>query len=467
MAPDAPAPTRRALLRSGFLLTVGLAGCVDGPGAGPSTGTHTRTPIDDRTPTRTPQGSPSDGTPTDSDPGPPTGDAVRWTFETGGSVRHRPTLRDGVVYVGGGTNDRATSDRKYVRPKTSENLYALAADDGSERWRYEAAAGVGSPVVRDGVFVVVGWSAGTHGVAQRLVRIAPDGSKRWATEPRDRYLQLLDVARRTAYLGTSDDQFGVEGETLFAVRTRDGTQRWAVAAGDTREAVVSGETLYAVEGGRRTTAVAVGDGTERWHRNMPPATGEPRVFGDAMYLASERKNANGNYPVVAVRAADGRERWRFSVPLDGPFVPTGAASSNDAVYVTEYDGWLFAVDSGDGTERWRYAVDGDTSEPPAVVDETVYLASSSGSVHAVDAATGAHRWKRTVPGPAWIAAGTPRGLVIRGRSGKRTRYLRAYAPDGTERWSFSYAGRLTQPAVAGTRAVVGTESGYVVGLASA
>lgn len=174
------------------------------------------------------------------------------------------------------------------------------ADDGREQWRYEAPAGIAStPVARDAVFVVLGWSAGTHGIAQRLVRI-DDGSETWTTDPRDRFLQLLHITGETAYLGTSDDELGFEGEKLFAIQTSDGGQRWSVEAGDATDATVSDDTLYAVEGGRRTTAFAVSDGRERWHRDMPPASAMPRVFGDVLYLESEQENESGNYPVVAV-----------------------------------------------------------------------------------------------------------------------------------------------------------------------
>lgn len=438
---------RRELLAAVSVSMGGVAGCLDGRGTG------------------IPAESPAGRTPVEGDGEAPSGDAVRWTYQTGGSVRHQPALQDGIVYAGGGTNDRATSDRDHIRPKTSENVYAITADTGNRQWQYEAPAGVASsPIARDGVFVVVGWSAGTHGIAQQLVRL-DDGAETWTTELHDRFLHLLHISDGTVYLGTADDEFGFEGEKLFAVQASDGDQRWSIEAGDTTDAVVYGDTLYAVEGGRRTTAFTVSDGDERWHRDMRLGTDSPRVFEDTLYLESEQKNENGNYPVVAVSAAEGSERWRFSVPVDEPFVPTGAVASGDAVYITEYDGWLYGVDRADGTERWRYATDGDTRDPPVVVDGMAYLASMSGSVHAVDAATGERQWKRTIPGHPRIVAGNRQGLIVRGGKDEGKQHLRAYAPDGTEQWSFSYAGYLTQPAVDGTRAIVGTKTGYVAALA--
>jgi len=198
---------------------------------------------------------------------------------------------------------------------------------------------------------------------------------------------------------------------------------------------------------------------------MRPATHEPRLFGDTMYLESEQKNEAGNYPVIAVSSADGSERWRFSAPVDEPFVPTGAVQSDDMVFITEYGGWLFGVDSSDGTEQWRYSTDGDTRDAPVVVGSTVCVSTITGNVHAVDAATGDRQWKRTVPEQPSIVAGNPQALVVRGGKEEESQQLRAYAPDGTERWSFSHDGGLTLPAVEGTRAVVGTDSGYVAALA--
>lgn len=181
---------RRELLAAASLSIGVLGGCLGGRG------------------TDTPAGSSNGETSVEA----PSGGAVRWTYQTEGSVSNQPTLQDGVVYVDGGSNGSAASDRDHVKPERSENVYALTADTGNEQWQYEAAAGIASaPIARDGAFVV-GWSAGTHGIAQRLVRL-DDG--------------------------------------------------WSIEAGDTTEAAVHGDTLCAVDGSRRTTAFAVSDGSER------------------------------------------------------------------------------------------------------------------------------------------------------------------------------------------------------------
>ncbi|WP_080505576.1 outer membrane protein assembly factor BamB family protein [Halorubrum saccharovorum] len=394
----------------------------------------------------------------------PTGDAVHWTTQIEGSIRHQPVIQDGTVYVSGGTNDRATPNSDTAFPETSENVYAFRATDGTEQWRYEAPAGVRTPpTVEDGVFVVVGWSDGV-GRSQRLVRI-DDGSETWTTEPRDQQLGLLAVSDGTAYLGTSDDALDVEDETLYAVQTSNGDQRWAIEAGDasdTDDAAVYDDTLYVVEGRSRTTARAVADGSEQRYWDMPPATDSPRVFDDELYLISSRSNRS-DYQVVSVSASEGTVHWQFSAPVNDPFDPTGVAVSDDTVCVTEYGGWLFGVDRADGVERWRYSVEDGRPTSEAIVDGTTYVTTVNGSVHAVDVATGDRQWRESLPGSAGIVAADSQGLII-GSIDDEERNIRAYTLKGTEQWSFSHTGRLTQSGVDGTRTIIGTETGNVAAL---
>lgn len=83
--------------------------------------------------------------------------------------------------------------REYLRPESSRNLVALGTD-GTRRWRYEAPAGVFGPVpAADGVYATVGWSAGTHGVDNRVVRVV-DGEQQWSTDAGGRYLNVLATA---------------------------------------------------------------------------------------------------------------------------------------------------------------------------------------------------------------------------------------------------------------------------------
>ena len=460
-------PSRRDVLAA--LAAVGIAGCTGDPGTG---GTPSRTPGGTPTdpartgtaagtdaPTGSPEASPS-GTPAE-----PAGPAVRWARDLGGSVRHRPTVHDGTLYVAGGTNANAPPpDREYLRPAAGENVYALDLA-GEERWRHEARGGVGGRprVLADGVHAVVGWDAGTHGVDQRLARVV-DGERRWATDVAEGYLSILGVHDGTTFVGTGDDALGLSGETVHAVGS-GGSERWRTESGDAYDGTVHDGTLYVPYGHRRTTALDAETGAERWGRVMEPAGDRLRVFGDTLYLGATEQDADGDYPLVAVDAAAGEERWRYAGPGgdEGPFVPAGAIEG-DLVYGTEYGGLLFAVDSTTGEEVWRYPVGAETRDPPALAGGTVYVPAVDGRVHAVDP-DGGRRWVRTVGEHVVGLRANEAGVVAVTRGPEGSPHgLTALSHGGTQRWSFAHPGDLTRAAVVGAEAYVGTDGGFVVAL---
>jgi outer membrane protein assembly factor BamB len=452
---------RRALLyalgAAGATGLTALAGCTDRSGSGSPTPTPTPTHPPSESPTD-PPGSPS-GTPPD---GAPSGEAVRWVVPVGGPVQHPPTVADGTLYVAGGANGRGTPPRDDpVGPDESQSLVALDPASGDERWRYESPAAMQStPVVADGdPHVVTGWSNGYTGVDTRVVRV--DGGDRvWTTGSRARFLSILGHTGGTVFVGTHDDAIGVSGESLFAVGP-DGDSRWSRDAGDALDGTVHDGTLYVDYGDQRLVAVDTGDGSERWATDLG-TPGPLAVHGDTLYLNRQTETENGHYPVVAVDAATGEERWSYAADVHR-FVATGVVEADGTVYVTEYDGSLFALDAADGTELWRYTAAGEAREAPSVHGGTVYL-PGGGALHAVDAATGEARWRESVAGHVWSASPSDAGVVVRGRADGGRSTLAGLAPDGTERWAHTFVTDPSPPAVDGLRAYVGTESGYGVAL---
>jgi outer membrane protein assembly factor BamB len=70
---------------------------------------------------------------------------VLWAVGTGGAIRCRPLVADGVVYVG----------------STDGTLYALGLQDGTERWRFRAGAPVSGGCVLAQGTLVLGTAEGT------------------------------------------------------------------------------------------------------------------------------------------------------------------------------------------------------------------------------------------------------------------------------------------------------------------
>lgn len=441
-------PSRRDLLAALATGTgVALAGCtdtLDGPGSAPTDGS--------------PGGDPTPGPGTD----PPGGSAVEWTRFLGPAPVTTVTATADGVYAVGGTNGRATPNpsRDYLRPESSRNLVALGTD-GTRRWRYEAPAGVFGPVpAADGVYATVGWSAGTHGVDNRVVRVV-DGEQQWSTDAGGRYLNMLATADGDAFVGTADDQRGLSGESLFSLAA-DGSERWRVEAGDASMAAVHEGTLYVPFADRQLVAFDTDTGGRQWTASGGLESSPPRPVGTQVYLDSENQVEEG-YPVRAIDARDATERWSFVAATDdgSPFVPTGAVRQGDTVYITEYGGTLFALDAAGGTERWRYRADGDTRDRPFVVGETVYLGAFDDGVHAVGPA-GKRRWRRALDGPVRLRGADADGVVA--AAGEERGDLVAFDTDGGERWRFRTRGPPRATTTVGSRLYLGTEAGFLVTL---
>ena len=108
----------------------------------------------------------------------------------------------------------------------------------------------------------------------------------------------------------------------------------------------------------------------------------------------------------AVKVSDGTLAWTFSAgrPMYG-----AARVTDDAVYFTCDNGYLFKLERATGKELWHYDLgdervsriighpqvyDWDWHGPrPLVAQSVVYVGSGDGSLHAVDVATGARRWR--------------------------------------------------------------------------
>ncbi|WP_435333441.1 PQQ-binding-like beta-propeller repeat protein [Haloarchaeobius sp. TZWWS8] len=443
-------PSRRTFLAGAAVL---LGGCTTDTDQGPnsqqkrtsSTGTGNR-------------GTTGPGTE------PPTGETVQWRFDAGGPISERLVVADGTVFVAGGANGNGDPPSgSHIRPKTGQNLYALGTD-GSERWRFEADAGVFEPTVAEsGVYVATGWNAGTHGVDQRVVRVE-GGESRWQTEKTGSYLSLLATEGDRVFVCTGDDAIGMSGESMFAL-DGDGTEAWRMESGDVRDATLhEGNLVYSVANSV-TTMISAADGETVWTHPGAPVGGEPELGDGLLLLDAVEQDGNGDYPVLGVDPSDGTERWRYASDEgdEGPFVCPGGVIDGGQVVGTEYGGLLFGLDATDGAEQWTYPVSGETRDAPAVTADTAFVTGMDGSLHAVNRETGERRWQSSI-------TGIPRGVATTGdsvvvwTSGKSVPGVYAFGPDGSERWSFRYDGSLGQPVVAESGVYVATRSGYVVRL---
>lgn len=430
--------TRRSFLAACGLTAAGLAGCTGGPGGDgsgdPTTGDPTTTARDDTTHDTTT--SPT----TTSDDATAASSLATWSVSLDGGASLAPTLVDDTLYVGdeGGT------------------LYALDPASGTERWTFEVAEGsVGgvrvmqSPVVRDGTVYVVGGShSGAHGVGSRLYAV-DGGEETWSVE-RDypSFLSLLGVDADHAYVATSDDMVAASGETLVAVDRASGDESWTREVGDPYggSAVGAGGVYTGTWGDLRGFAA---DGSPRFTRDvgnpvdvvyahdtlytarddpgdsagyaLDPETGDARwtidrfvnslAVADRVYAGGERiaafspdgdrrwrtdwagmvahgpvegtLYASVEGEVRALAADDGDELWAY--PFEAEFGDVHAATPSVAVVQPGKRGAVDGVDPASGDRRWRAVPEGDGFARPTARAGLVYLADSSGRLHALPA----------------------------------------------------------------------------------
>lgn len=222
-----------------------------------------------------------------------------------------------------------------------DQLYALEARTGAERWRYP-----------------VGDSAATGGTPVRLVP-AEDG---------------------TVYVCAGSRVLCLDGAT--------GAERWrfdspaaflsppALAPG----AAVAGGGVYVVDYLGTVYALDPTSGHDRWRvPTEARASIEPVVVADGLVHV-----ASGT-ALYTIDAVPGSARYRFSAGGDIVGKPV---STDGRVHFGSADNCLYTLDSVAGTLRWKLETGGEITGTPLVAAGVLYACSKDRCVYALDAAKG-------------------------------------------------------------------------------
>lgn len=307
----------------------------------------------------------------------PSDGTVRWDHETE-PVATRPTVTDSTVYVSG----------------SEGAVYALARDDGSERWTYEGDTGLTTvPIAlpeEDRVVVGAGESDG------RTVGSIDDDSEFDPT-----YVYGLDT----------------EGNEVWTVETANGNPVTGTAVHD---GVVYVRTV------NRLDTYALGDGTERdagfsvqdvqWDSENPMDNTyySNRVLADetGVYLLTQ--------DYVASVIHDGTHHWTFE-PFDSSL---RFQYEPGTVYISAADNALYAVDTDEGSQKWRVQVEG-TPKGLLLSDGYLWSSDESNTITAVDTSSGSVAFSESVGDP-FSSDAVSADLAVAGRE-------LVYAADGTVR----------------------------------
>lgn len=103
-----------------------------------------------------------------------------------------------------------------------------------------------------------------------------------------------------------------------------------------------------------------------------------------------------------------RPVWTFRT---GGSVKAQPVVYNGVVYISSFDGVLYAVDAASGRLRWRTAIGGSLVAAPTVSDEWIMVGSTSGAVVRLRRADGRIMWRTQLPPPVFATAGVLNGVV--------------------------------------------------------
>ncbi len=287
-----------------------------------------------------------------------------WRFACEDEIRSKPTVKDGIVYVGAYDN----------------NLYAIDAESGEFLWKYPTEGGIASsPHVYKG-YVFVGSSD------QVLYAIsAESGRIQWTCPTQDRIWSSPRAAFDHVFFG-SDDQH------LYAVNVHSGRVAWKYQTdGCVRSSPAVGEEAIYV-GCEDGIVYAVNTGGElSWRfRARRGVTSSPALTDEMIYVGSQDRHIYG----LDIRS--GWLAWRYRT--DGPVISSPAVSDG-IVYAGSADGHLYALDAEGGRLVWRHATDDQVNSSPLVFKNAVYFGSVDGGFYSLDAKTGELRWRFQTDGP--------------------------------------------------------------------
>ena len=221
----------------------------------------------------------------------------------------------------------------------------------------------------------------------------PDGRALWSHRGEGLALHPAAVAGGTV-LWTAQREGGTqgsEGGTLYAVDAATGRLRWShriegVAA--VGRAVVRGNTVFL---GTPATALDLATGRVLWKAPAREAAlGGPALSarGDVLFAAALGRES-GTGSVTAHRASDGRPLWRADLGRDETLhLMDRLRVDGEVVVVPSLSGRVLALDAATGRERWRYTPDAPRLGTVTVDGGRVYLALQNGQVVVLDAATG-------------------------------------------------------------------------------
>jgi outer membrane protein assembly factor BamB len=211
--------------------------------------------------------------------------------------------------------------------------------------------------------------------------------------------------------------------------------RWSQSSPDWVSELIPDRGDAIVMSDNWVSAVALADGRVRWRRSIPHLDEGGVVRGDTVLVSSRTGFA-------ALERRTGKIRWFSETPeTPGRVALVGPDPAQQIAVVTTFEGGLVGVDARTGTVRWSTRLRGHMQGHPSVDHASGSFAgvwqddAATTELRLVDAGTGAVRWVRDLG----VMAGSPvvvDGMVaVSAGNGEEDSEVRAFAlTDGSPRW---------------------------------
>ena len=288
----------------------------------------------------------------------------KWEFNMGGIVVSAPVIdKNEVLYFG---------------TIWGEYIYALYANNGTEKWRYLIGnTWASSTVGSDGII----YAPATDN--WNIIAFYPNGTVKWSFHANERVFSSPAIGDDGTVYCTS------YGAYLYALYPENGTVKWQYNTGGsvrTSACIADDGTIYVVSVNGVLHALYP-NGTLKWQASIDGGT-SPTIGNDGTIYC-------GYHQLYAINP-DGSQKWVFNPGNIGEIKEGTPCNSLDGtIYFGTYasnGGDLIAVNP-DGTERWRlHLASGYIMSAPAIgSDGTVYVGSvndgtlpySYGYLHAI------------------------------------------------------------------------------------
>lgn len=271
-----------------------------------------------------------------------------WEYQSDANVDVPLSLADGTLFFG----------------EWSDQLYALDATTGEERWLQSLAGSIiySAPAVERGL-VVIGTDEG-----EIFALDTEDGAIEWAFQDANNIAASPTIHDGTVFISDSRG-------TLYGIGLGNGTEQWRY---ETDENTVS------VAAPAVTGSLAI-FGSTTFRSGLP--TDQGYLYSKDTIGSIDREETTGTLHAVDIES--GSERWTFDVEQG---VLSSPSIDRQKAYVGGFDGRVYAITIESGGQEWVFETDNVIFSTPAVTDNHAYVTSTDKHIYAVNKDSGEKDW---------------------------------------------------------------------------